>query len=126
MQCDGVDGLDAEGNACDDGVCRDCTPAAESVTCEDDKSCNPRTRECTDTTVGSLEVCDECVADSECGDLGTESDAYRCVPMFYPNDETRFPDEETGFCLKSIELAGSCENPYRIVLERPSLSGECL
>jgi len=35
----------------------------------------------------------------------------------------RFPDEESGFCLKSTELGGPCVNPYRIVITRTSLSG---
>lgn len=120
-QCDDVNGLPSTGNACDEGTCVDCTPGTESDTCANDMSCNPATRECTNTQVGSLDVCEECVADSECGDEGEPSEAYRCVPMFYAGE--RFPDEETGFCLKSIALGGSCSNPYRIVLTRPSLSG---
>ena len=120
-QCDDVDGLDPSGNACDDGVCVDCTPESEADTCADDKSCNPASKECTGTTVGSLEVCDACVADSECGDEGVASDAFRCVPMYYPNQETRFPDDETGFCLKSTD--GGCERPYAVTLDgRPTLS----
>jgi hypothetical protein len=38
-------------------------------------------------------------------------------------DGLRYPNEEIGFCLKSIELGGSCANPYRIVVRRTSLSG---
>ena len=77
---------------------------------------------CTDTDVGSLDVCEECVADSECGDDGVPSDAFRCVPMYYPNMETRFPDDATGFCLKTT--VGGCQQPYSVTLnDRQSLSG---
>ena len=44
------------------------------------------------------------------------------MAMFYPLG-TRFPDDNMGFCLKSIDLGGSCTNPYRIVVTRTSLSG---
>lgn len=123
-QCDGVEGLSPEGNACDDGLCVDCTPDSEAETCANDKSCNPDTNTCTNTTVGSLTVCEACVADSECGDAGAPSDAFRCVPMFYPDAQTRFPDAETGFCLE-IFAPGGCEQPYAIrISDRPSLSDD--
>jgi hypothetical protein len=35
----------------------------------------------------------------------------------------RHPDSNTGFCLKSSVLGGSCTNPYRIEISRTSLSG---
>jgi hypothetical protein len=38
-------------------------------------------------------------------------------------DGARYPNNEGGFCLKSIDLGGSCTNPYRIVITRTSLSG---
>jgi hypothetical protein len=118
--CDGVDGLDPTGNACDDGVCVECTPASEADTCANNRSCNPATNECTDTEVGSLEVCDPCVADSECGEDGVASEAFRCVPMTY--EGSRFPDEDTGFCLKTTD--GGCVRPYAVTLsDRTSLSG---
>lgn len=119
-QCSDVDGLPIGVNACDDGVCVDCSPATESETCSDGKSCSAITRTCTDTTVGSLGTCEACVADSECGDNGAPSTAYRCVRMDYPVG-TPFPDEMTGFCLKTTE--GGCERPYSITLfNQPSLS----
>ena len=120
--CDDVQGLAETGNICDEGLCVQCTPETEGQTCPNNTSCDPRTNTCTDTVVGSLLVCDECVADNECGDDGKPSNAYKCVPMYYPDEQTRFPNDETGFCLKSIELGGSCTNPYRIVLTRTSLS----
>jgi len=120
--CDGVDGLGATGNACDaDAICVACTPDSEAQTCPDGKSCEPRTNTCTETTIGSRDVCEACVADSECGDDGEPSDAYKCVPMYYPDTQTRFPDEETGFCLKTTD--DGCQRPYAITLvSRPTLS----
>jgi hypothetical protein len=97
------------------GAAAECTPDTEDVDCGG-KSCDPLTGACTDTTVGSRETCEACVADSECGENGN-----RCVPMTY--DGLRYPNEGIGFCLKSIELGGSCANPYRIVVRRTSLSG---
>jgi hypothetical protein len=118
-QCSGIDGLPDDGNACDDGLCVDCTAETESTTCVNDKSCNPETGQCTNTTVGSRDVCETCVADSECGDDGAPSEAHRCVEMSYQGE--RFPDDDTGFCLKTTE--GGCERPYAITLsDRPSLS----
>jgi hypothetical protein len=109
--CIGIEGRPV----CDDRTCVQCTPGTEDVDCGG-KSCDPLTRACTDTEVGSLETCEECVADSECGEEGN-----RCVPMTY--DGLRYPNEGIGFCLQSIELGGSCANPYRIVVRRTSLSG---
>jgi len=75
---------------------------------------------------GIREVCQTCVADSECGDEGVPSDAFRCVPMFYPDAQTRFPDDATGFCLE-IFAPGGCEQPYAITISnRPSLSDPTL
>ena len=119
-QCDDVDGLPGVKNACnDDGVCVDCTPESESETCPDLKACNPRTEKCTDTQVGSLDVCDKCVADSECSDNGDPTATYRCVLMTY--EGVPFPDDQTGFCLKTT--AGGCVRPYTVTLfDRSSLS----
>ena len=122
-QCADITGIGAAENACHEGVCVDCTPETETETCPDPRTCNPRTQECTDVSVGSLEVCEECVSDSQCGDEGDASDAHRCVPMFYGPEDVRFPNDEVGFCLKSIELGGMCINPFRIPLTRTSLSG---
>jgi len=121
-QCDNVDGLPGIDNACNEkGVCVDCTPESETETCPGFRACNPRTEKCTETQVGRLDVCEECVADSECGDDGDESAAFRCVPMYYPNQETRFPNSDAGFCLKTT--AGGCVRPYSVTLfDRSSLS----
>jgi hypothetical protein len=119
-QCDGIEGLPATDNVCDDGTCVDCTPETEADTCDGMVSCNALTNTCTDTRIGSLFVCDECVADSECGDGSEPSNDYRCIPMFYP-DGIRFPDKNAGFCLKTTE--SGCERPYAVTLQdRTSLS----
>jgi len=109
---------------CDNGTCVQCTPDTEDVDCEG-KSCDPRTELCTETTLSSLETCEACVADSECGLEGSPSEEHRCVEMFYPTGE-RFPDDETGFCLK-VFAPGGCEQPYAIrISDRESLSGDPL
>ena len=122
-QCDDVDGFPGTANACNaDGECVECTPASETETCANDVSCDPATETCTTTTRGSREVCQTCIADSECGDEGVPSQDFRCVPMFYPNDQTRFPDGSTGFCLEIFE-PGGCTQPYAITIsDRSSLS----
>jgi hypothetical protein len=115
-QCDDVDGLPSGNNACDQGVCLDCTPEKEAMTCPDRDSCNPVTNECSGIPEGDRETCKLCVSDRDCGEEGN-----RCVPMTYHGQP--YPNQESGFCLKSIDLGGSCTNPYRIVITRTSLSG---
>lgn len=121
-QCNDVEGLPGENNACNaDGICVQCTPETEPASCGG-KSCDPATGTCTDKDVGSLDICEACVADSECGLDGEPSDEFRCVPMLYKGRP--FPDERTGFCLKVFSIGG-CEQPYAIPISgRASLSGE--
>jgi len=119
--CEGIEGIGDGESACNDGVCVDCTPETERNTCVDGVACNPATNECTDVVVGRLDVCEECVADSQCGEDDAASDAHRCVPMYYEMMDNRFPDSDTGFCLKTT--AGGCVRPYSVTLfDRPSLS----
>jgi hypothetical protein len=125
--CNGILGLPR----CQAGTCVQCTPATEGADCGA-KSCDPATFACTGTDVGSVETCEECVSDSECGEDGSSSEAHRCVEMFCPVEEMfcspgdRFPDDETGFCLKVFALGG-CEQPYAIrISDRESLSGDPL
>jgi len=123
-QCDGIDDLGDAKNACFEGKCVDCTPDTEGDTCPSNWTCNPATRECTDVLVGALDICEECVADNQCGDAGEESDLHRCVEMFY--DGGRYPNENAGYCLKVFSLGG-CEQPYAIEISaRESLSGDPL
>ena len=119
--CEGIEGIGDGESACADSVCVDCTPETETTTCVDLRTCNPATNECTDVFVGNLEVCEECVSDSQCGEDGQASAAHRCVPMYYEMMDNRFPNSDTGFCLKSTE--GGCVRPYSVTLfDRPSLS----
>ena len=121
-QCDGIDGLGDAKNACFDGECVDCTPASEGDTCPSNTTCNPATRECTGIRVGALDICEECVADNQCGDGGEASDVHRCVQMFY--DGGRYPNGNAGYCLK-VFSPGGCEQPYAIrISDRESLSGD--
>ncbi len=126
-QCDDVEGLPGTANACNaDGECVECTPDSEIDTCAGGVSCNPATETCTTTERGSRAECQTCVADSECGDQGAPSEDFRCVPMFYPDASTRFPDADTGFCLKIFE-PGGCRQPYAITItDRSSLSDPTL
>jgi hypothetical protein len=126
-QCDDVDGLPPQNNACNpEGVCVDCTPETEAETCPGGFSCDPRLVTCTETTVGSRAVCETCVADSECGDDGFVSDDFRCVPMFYLSPDIPFPDTGDGFCLQ-IFAPGGCSQPYAIrISDRRSLSDSTL
>lgn len=99
---------------CSEGKCVQCTPGDEDEDCGG-RTCNPRTSTCTMTEIGSLGTCEACVTDSDCGELDN-----RCVAMLYQG--TRFPDENTGFCLKTT--AGLCMQPFSIPLEDgESLSG---
>jgi len=121
--CEGIEGIGDGESACVDNVCVDCTPATERNTCVGGVACNPATNECTAVVVGSLAVCEACVADSQCGENDAASDAHRCVPMFYEMPDNRFPNSDTGFCLK-VFSPGECEQPYTIeTSERASLSG---
>ncbi len=120
-QCEGIEGIGEAQNACADGVCVDCTPATETNTCPDPRTCDPATNKCTNVFVGSLNVCEECVSDSQCGEDNAASDAHHCVPMFYEMPDNRFPNSDTGFCLKTTE--GGCLRPYSVTLfDLPSLS----
>ena len=110
--CIGIEGRPV----CDDRTCVQCTPATEDVDCGG-KSCDPLTRECTETTLASRETCETCVSDSECKEAGN-----RCVAMTYQG--LPFPDALTGFCLKTFSEGDPCERPYLVpLLGRESLSG---
>ncbi len=121
--CDGVDGLAESGNACDaDKVCVECTPETEAETCPNDKSCNPRTKTCTETTVGSRGVCETCVADSECGDRAGAGGRLQVCPDVLTR-RGALPGCTIGFCLKTIDW-WLLSRPYRdhVVRSRNELS----
>lgn len=99
---------------CDDGTCVACTVADESA-CSG-KSCDPATKTCTNTTLGSIGTCKVCVSDSECiGGNKTDPDA-RCVPMQFEG-----APREGGFCLRRV--AKTCARPFKTPFSAVSLSG---
>jgi hypothetical protein len=85
---------------CDVGSCVECTIANE-VPCGD-RSCEPRTRRCTNVVRHSRSDCEPCSADSEC--KGAATDSSLCLPM-----------TATGhFCLPTRQQRGSCPRPFSI------------
>src|SRR5690606_16514751 len=64
---------------CDEGACVECTVEDESACGMN--SCNPATNTCTMTERGKVQVCEPCVADSEC-----ETD-HLCVPLNYKGED---------------------------------------
>lgn len=99
---------------CDSGTCVECTVADETA-CQG-KSCSPTTKACTTTSAGSRDLCEPCIADSECiGGNQADPDA-RCVAMEFQG--TARPG---GFCLKRV--AKTCARPFQTPTTGVSLSG---
>jgi hypothetical protein len=102
-----------------------CTVATQAEDCNG-KSCNPVTFECSEFGSGERGTCQTCVSDDNC--WGSD---HRCVPMYF-DDNKRFPNEYTGFCLPKavqdfVDGPYRCngEEPYVAVLsDRVSMSGE--
>lgn len=116
IECESNDdcGHIAGKGVCDAGTCVTCSPTDETG-CEG-KSCNPATKECTNTTTGSVGTCKPCRADSECvGGNKADPDA-RCVPMEF-NGAAR----EDGFCLRRV--AKGCTAPFTVTFPTMSVSG---
>lgn len=111
----GVGGIAGTGGA--GGSAPGCSLETEEVDCPL-TSCNPLTQMCSKYAPESRNTCDACQTDADCRD----SD-HRCVEMFY--DGSRFPDAETGFCLRIADgSGGNCDSPYAVRIEdRPSVSG---
>lgn len=102
--CEHLDGL----SVCDAGTCVECSVEDESACGAN--SCNPATRQCTNTPRSSVSTCRACVADSEC-----ESESYRCVPL-------NFDGQPHGsYCMK--RQSAGCSRPYLSPLTAASLSG---
>ncbi len=99
---------------CDAGTCVQCTVAKEAVC--GGKSCDPATTKCTTTSVGTVNYCRPCVADSECIGGNQADQVARCVPMKFMG--TARPG---GFCLKRV--AKTCAPPFGVVVTASSLSG---
>jgi hypothetical protein len=99
---------------CDGGTCVQCTVEDETPCAG--KSCNPATKTCTITAVGSKELCESCVADSECVGWNQADPDARCLAMQF--EGTARPG---GFCLKRV--AKTCTRPFQTPLIGISLSG---
>jgi len=97
------------------GECVQCTGADETAC--GGKSCNPATKACTNTTIGSVGACGACVADSECSGGGTADPTARCVPMLFKGVA-----RAGGFCLKRV--AKTCAKPFQTPITTTSLSGK--
>ncbi len=95
------------------GECVQCNVTNESVC--GGKSCNPATKTCTNTTVGSVGSCGACVADSECSGGGSADPTARCVPMQF--NGTMRPG---GYCLK--RASKTCSRPLTVTFSTKSLS----
>ncbi len=93
------------------GACVACTPANEAAC--GGNSCNPATKTCTNTRIGSLGTCHACVADSECTS-GTRLTA-RCVSMNYKGSP------HGSYCLQRADLV-TCAQPYTATFSSSSLS----
>lgn len=91
-------------------TCVECTAGDESACAGN--SCNPATNTCTTTPLGSVDICEPCLADSECAD----APGNRCVPMEF-NGAAR----PGGFCLP--RAAGGCTAPLTVTYSTASLSG---
>lgn len=99
---------------CDNGTCVECTMETEAEQCGQN-SCNPATHECTDTARSSADICEPCVADSECEDAD-----HFCVPMVFMGSGAQLA---AGYCLKNNN-SGCGNAPFTVpTLERTSLSG---
>ena len=97
------------------GQCVQCTTDDDAAACGG-KSCNPATKTCTTTAVETKDLCEPCLADSECiGGSQPDPDA-RCVPMTYDGTP-----RAGGFCLR--RLSKTCERPFAIPTTQASLSG---
>ncbi|MBK6580257.1 MAG: hypothetical protein IPG17_29645 [Sandaracinaceae bacterium] len=95
---------------CFNSACRACTPTSEDDDCNGN-TCNPVTRACTNTAIGSQGVCESCVSDSDCSQADGTS---RCIRMNYMGTL------RGGYCL----LQGpTCDRPFGVFINQQSLSG---
>lgn len=83
-----------------DNTCVECTTATEATDCAGN-SCNPSTRECTTTAIGSLGTCEACISDTECSQGGV---SRNCVM-------TQFMGSNHGtYCVENP--SPNCTDPY--------------
>lgn len=101
--CAHVPGL----STCDGGTCVECTAADDSACAGN--SCDLFDGTCTTTPKESVDVCEACLADSEC------VAGHACVQMQFAGDL-----RSGGFCLPLD--TGECVAPYPVADSRTSLS----
>lgn len=102
------------GTTCDEasGKCVECTVDTELQQCTNGKACDPIAKTCTGATRGTIDICEACIADSEC------VENHRCIATVF--GPTTIP--QGGHCLKI--LSTECSEPYLATpITRASLSG---
>ena len=105
------------GSICDEagplkGQCVKCTADADDELRCGAFSCDPAIGTCTETTRGTVKICEPCVADSEC------MASHKCIPLFFGENM----EPQGGFCMKVAE--SGCSLPYGATpISRESLSG---
>lgn len=88
----------------DTGSCVPCDRANEAADCSGN-SCDPDTLSCTAVALGSLDLCEPCISDSECGTFddprtgGIETITLRCVPTDWRPDAVAAPMPAGSYCL---------------------------
>ena len=93
---------------CDVGTCVECGLGDESA-CSGASTCDLVAKTCTGATTGSVQNCNTCTNDVQC------VTGHRCIPMDF--DGTAHGQ----FCLK--EAMPSCNKPFSVFINRPSISG---
>jgi hypothetical protein len=91
------------------GTCVECTVDAESPC--GGNVCDPQARRCTDRLLASRQICEPCIADSEC------AADHRCIPLQFGGVL-----RTQAYCMK--RLASGCARPYASApIRRASRSG---
>jgi hypothetical protein len=103
---------------CSSGTCVQCTPTNEKACNNDLNSCNPKTKECTTTAKGSVDVCKACLADSECVGGNLAAPISRCVPMTFGPTAVA----HGNYCLQR-RASQACAPPLAVLVSAVSASG---
>jgi hypothetical protein len=100
--------------------CFECTLGKEAGCLKEGKdyACNPASNQCTATEKGKLEVCQACLADSECLGGNLPEPAARCVPTTFGTNG----QPHGSYCLQRVGPSG-CTVPYSVSISAVSTSG---
>ncbi len=100
--------------------CFECSLGNESGCLKDGKdyACDPATNQCTSTPKGSLDVCQSCLADSECKGGNLPEPTARCVLMTFGING----QPHGSYCLQRVGTSG-CTVPYSVSISAVSMSG---